>query len=147
MKIILIEDVENLGRAGEIVEVADGYGRNYLIPKHLALAANVRNIKNLEHQKKVVESRVSREQEISRSLADKIDGTAVEVTARVGEEGKLFGSITSADIAEELVKNGFEVDRKQIQLDSVIKSIGEYRVKVRVASGMSAEVVVTVSPE
>jgi large subunit ribosomal protein L9 len=147
MKVILIQDVENLGSAGDIVEVAKGYGRNFLIPRNLAVVASTRNIKKLEHQKNMVEAKVRKESEKSGSLLEKVDGQEVIVRANVGEEGKLFGSVTSADIAEELGKLGFAIDRKQIVLDSAIKSIGEHRMKVRVSSGLFAEIVVTVVPE
>jgi large subunit ribosomal protein L9 len=147
MKVILNQDVENLGSAGDIVEVAKGYGRNFLIPRNLAVVASTRNIKKLEHQKKMVEAKVKKESEKSRGLLEKVDGQEVIVRANVGEEGKLFGSVTSADIAEELGKLGFDIDRKQIVLDSAIKSIGEHRMKVRVSSGLFAEIVVTVVPE
>ncbi|MDH3259303.1 MAG: 50S ribosomal protein L9, partial [Deltaproteobacteria bacterium] len=139
MKVILIQDVQNLGSAGDIVEVAKGYGRNFLIPRNLAVVASTRNIKKLEHQKNMVEAKVRKESEKSGSLLEKVDGQEVIVRANVGEEGKLFGSVTSADIAEELGKLGFAIDRKQIVLDSAIKSIGEHRMKVRVSSGLFAE--------
>lgn len=147
MKIILVKDVANLGSAGDIVDVADGYGRNFLIPRNLAVVANTKNVKMLEHQKRIVEARLSKESEKAKTLVEKIDGQEVVVRAKVGEEGKLFGSITSADIAEELNKLGFEIDRKQIALDSAIKSVGEFRTKIRVSSGHFAEVTVTVIPE
>lgn len=147
MKIILVKDVETLGRAGEIVEVADGFGRNYLIPKELAVVADTRNLKMLEHQKSMVEAKVNKESEKARSIVEKLEGKEVTLKAKVGDEGKFFGSITSADIADGLNVLGFDVDRKQIILDSVIKSMGEHRVKVRVSSGVSAEVIVTVLPE
>lgn len=146
MKIILVEDVENLGSAGDIVEVADGYGRNFLIPQNLAVIANTRNIKNLEHQKRMVEARVKKEATRSKGLVENLEGKEVILRAKVGEEGKLFGSVTSADIAGELSNIGFEIDRKQILLDSAIKAIGEHRVKVRVTSGHFAEITVTVIP-
>ncbi|NIS75435.1 MAG: 50S ribosomal protein L9 [Deltaproteobacteria bacterium] len=147
MKVILIQDMENLGSAGDIVEVAKGYGRNFLIPRNLAVVASTRNIKKLEHQKNMVEAKVRKESEKSRSLLEKVDGQELIVRANVGEEGKLFGSVTSADIAEELGKLGFDIDRKQIVLDTAIRSIGEHRMKVRVSSGLFAEIVVTVVPE
>ncbi len=147
MKVILLQDVDNLGKAGDIVEVANGYGRNYLIPRKMAILANTRNLKMFEHQKKMVEVKVRREREKAKSLAEKLEGLEVVIRAKVGEGGKLFGSVTSADIAEELSKMGYDVDRKQIELDSVIKGIGEYTVKVRIASGVYGELKVTVAPE
>jgi large subunit ribosomal protein L9 len=147
MKIILVKDVENLGSAGDIVDVADGYGRNFLIPRNLAVVANTRNVKMLEHQKRMVEAKVNKDAEKAKTLVDKIEGQEVLVRAKVGEEGKLFGSITSGDIVEELEKLGFDIDRKQIVLDSAIKSVGEFRTKVRVSSGHFAEIIVTVAPE
>jgi large subunit ribosomal protein L9 len=147
MKIILVKDIENLGSAGDIVEVADGYGRNFLIPRNLAVVANTRNVKMLEHQKRMVEAKVKKGAEKAKSLVAEIEGQEVLVRAKVGEEGKLFGSITSGDIVEELKKLGFDIDRKQIVLDSAIKSVGEFRTKVRVSSGNFAEIIVTVVPE
>lgn len=147
MKIILVKDIENLGSAGDIVEVADGYGRNFLIPRNLAVVANTRNVKMLEHQKRMVEAKVKKGAEKAKSLVAEIEGQEVLVRAKVGEEGKLFGSITSGDIVEGLKKLGFDIDRKQIVLDSAIKSVGEFRTKVRVSSGNFAEIIVTVVPE
>ncbi|RMG59716.1 MAG: 50S ribosomal protein L9 [Deltaproteobacteria bacterium] len=147
MKVILLQDVENLGKAGDIIEVANGYGRNYLIPKKLAVLADTKNVKMFEHQKRMVEAKVRRMREKAKTLAEKLEGLELTIPAKVGEEGKLFGSVTSSDIAEELSRMGYDVDRKQIELESAIKSVGEYTVRVRVASGVTAELKVTVTPE
>ncbi len=146
MKVILIEDVDGLGRIGDIVDVASGYGRNYLIPKGFAILANRRNIKALEHEKGIHEKRAQKSRDRAEELSGKIDGTEVFISARVGEEGKLFGAVTSADIASALTEKGVEVDKKQVLLDSVIKTEGEHAVSIKTSPGVTAQVVVRVVP-
>src|SRR5512135_2349050 len=147
MKVILREDVEKLGKAGDIVKVADGYGRNFLIPKQLAVPADVRNVRTLEHDKRVIEARAKKARKAAESLAEKVAAVSLTLPARAGEEGKLFGAITSRDIAEALGKAGVIVDRKAIQLADPIKQVGDYKVKVRVAADVLPEISVSVVPE
>ena len=147
MKVILREDVEKLGKAGDIVKVADGYGRNFLIPRQLAVPADVRNVRALEHDKRVIEARAKKTRKAAESLAEKVAAVCVTLPARAGEEGKLFGAITSRDIAEALEKAGVAVDRKLVQLAEPIKQIGDYKVKVKLGADIVPEISVSVVPE
>lgn len=147
MKVILREDVENLGKAGEIVKVADGYGRNFLIPKNLAVLANVRNVKALEHDRQVIETRAKKVRKSAEAVAERLAAVALSFSAKAGEEGKLFGAITSRDIAEALEKQGIAVDRRQVLLADPIKQLGDYKVKVKLATELAPEVSVAVVAE
>ncbi len=147
MKVILREDVEKLGKAGDIVKVADGYGRNFLIPRNLAVPADVRNVRALEHDKRVIEARAKKTRKAAESLAEKVAAVSVTLPARAGEEGKLFGAITSRDIAEALEKAGVAVDRKHVQLAEPIKQLGDYKVKVKLGADIVPEISVSVVPE
>jgi large subunit ribosomal protein L9 len=147
MKVILREDVEKLGKAGEVVKVADGYGRNYLIPRQLALLANVRNMKTLEHDRRAIETRAKKTRKDSEAVAATLANLSLSLPAKAGEEGKLFGAVTSRDIAEALGKAGVNVDRKAIQLAEPIKQLGDYKVKVRVAADVVPEISVSVVSE
>ena len=147
MKIILREDVEKLGKAGEVVKVKDGYGRNYLIPRQLAVLANVRNMKALDHDRRTIETRAKKTRKTAEATAATLSAVSLVLPAKAGEEGKLFGAITSRDIAEALGKAGVIVDRKAIQLADPIKQVGDYKVKIRVAADVFPEISVSVVPE
>jgi large subunit ribosomal protein L9 len=147
MKVILREDIETLGRAGDVVKVADGYGRNYLIPRSLAVLADTRNLKALEHERKVIEARAKKARKSAEAQAERISAVALVIPAKAGEEGKLFGSVTSRDVAEALAKAGVEVDRRLVLLDEPIKQVGEYKVRVKVATDIVPEVSVSVVAE
>lgn len=147
MKVILREDIEKLGKAGEVVKVADGYGRNFLIPRQLALLANVRNMKTLDHDRRVIETRAKKDRKAAEGVAATLSGMSVAISAKAGEEGKLFGAVTTRDIAEALEKAGVKTERKSIQLAEPIKQLGEYKVKVRVAAEVVPEITVTVTAE
>ncbi len=147
MKVILREDVEKLGKAGEVVKVADGFGRNYLIPRKLAVLADVRSMKTLEHDRRVIETRAKKARKSAEATASTLSAVAITLTAKAGEEGKLFGAVTSRDIAEALGKAGVTVDRKAIQLPEPIKQVGDYKVKVRVAAEIVPEISVSVVAE
>ncbi len=147
MKIILREDVENLGKAGEVVKVKDGYGRNYLIPRRLAVLANVRNMKSLDHDRRTIETRAKKTRKTAEATAATLSAVSLILPAKAGEEGKLFGAITSRDIAEALGKAGVIVDRKAIQLADPIKQVGDYKVRIRVAADVLPEISVSVVPE
>jgi large subunit ribosomal protein L9 len=147
MKVILREDVEKLGKAGEVVKVADGYGRNFLIPRQLAVLANVRNMKTLEHDRRAIETRAKKARKGAEATAEVLAGVSLTIPAKAGEEGKLFGAVTSRDIAEALSRAGVAVDRKTIQLPEPIKQAGDYKVKVRVAAAIVPEISVRVVPE
>jgi large subunit ribosomal protein L9 len=147
MKIILREDVEKLGKAGEIVKVKDGFGRNYLIPQKLAVLANVRNMKALDHDRRTIDARSKKTRKNAEATAATLSAISLTLPAKAGEEGKLFGAITSRDIAEALGKAGVTVDRKAIQLAEPIKQVGDYKVKIRVAADVFPEISVSVVPE
>ena len=146
MKVILKEDVEGLGNAGDIVNVKDGYARNYLIPRGLALRATARNVKALEKQRQMVLQRINKERKRYEAFAAKLAELKVVIKKRAGEEGKLFGSVTTRDIAEALEQMGYELDRKRIVLDEPIKALGNYTVKVKLPYQVEAELAIEVVP-
>jgi len=144
MKVILREDVDKLGRMGDLVNVADGYARNYLLPRNLAALATTKNIKELEHQKRVIADRIKKEKTAAEEEAKKIGAVSVSIPAQVGEEGKLFGSVTSKDIAEAIAAQGFAIDKRKIVLEKPIKEIGTFMVPVKVHHDVTAQVKVEV---
>ena len=147
MKVILREDIENLGRAGDIVKVADGYGRNYLIPKRLAVLADVLNVRALEHDRRVIEARAKKIRKSAEELGAKLSTLSLTIPAKAGEEGKLFGAVTSRDIAEALDSAGVTVDRKLVLLPEPIKQVGDYKVKVKAGMDIAPEISVSVVAE
>jgi large subunit ribosomal protein L9 len=147
MKVILVQDVEKLGEIGDIVEVADGYGRNFLIPRRFAMAATAKNKRQLEHEQRLREDRIARARQEAETFAGTLQGVMCRFTRKAGDEGKLFGSVTAMDIAERLKEAGFEVDRRRIQLEQPIKSLGEFTVPVRLRTDVAALLKVTVAAE
>lgn len=147
MKVILKEDIPNLGKAGQIVNVKDGYARNFLFPKGLALLADEKNMKLLEYQKKKIEEEAKKKRQDAQSIAERLSQVNLKITAKAGEDQKLFGSITSKDIANALEKEGFAIDKKQITVLEPIKRIGEYEVEVKLHENITAKVKVTIIPE
>ena len=145
MKVILKEDVASLGKRGDTVKVSDGYARNYLIPKGLALEATGKNINVLEHTKKVIAQQSEKARKKAESLVQQFSGVTVKIPCKVGEMDKLFGSVTGKDIEKALVEKGFEVDKRQIVIEDPIKSLGEHRVKVKLYPGIFADIAVTVT--
>jgi large subunit ribosomal protein L9 len=145
MKVILQENVPNLGNVGEIVKVKDGYGRNYLVPNQLAVIADERNVARMDHQRRTADARAQKLLGEARGLAEKLSQTAVTIRRQAGEENKIFGSVTNRDIAEALAAEGFAIDKKQIVVDeSVIKNLGVFTVGVKLAPEVSADVKVYV---
>lgn len=144
MEIILLEDVANLGEMGEIVNVAAGYGRNYLIPKGMAEHASAERKSQIEHKLAVVEARREKEREAAREIVGDIDGVSISVPSRVGEEDRLYGSVTARDITDVLAQQGITVEHKQIQLDQPIRELGIYKIAIKLASGIYAHVLVWV---
>ncbi|HSD89884.1 MAG TPA: 50S ribosomal protein L9 [Kofleriaceae bacterium] len=138
MQIILTQDVENLGKAGELVSVRPGYGRNYLVPRGMAVTATVKNKNRLDHEKAVIERRVAKERATANEIATRINGMTLQFERQVGEDEKLFGSVTSRDIAEQLKKANVEIDHRWVQLDAAVKALGKYEVPVRLAAGVVA---------
>jgi len=147
MKVILREDIETLGKAGDIVKVADGYGRNFLIPRKLAVPADLRNLKALEHERRGIEARAKKLRKSAESLAESLSALSLTLAAKAGEEGKLFGAVTSRDIAEALAGAGVAVDRRQVLLEEPIKQVGDYKVKVKAGGSLVPEVSVSVVAE
>ena len=147
MRIILKEDVANLGRAGEIVTVKDGYGRNYLIPKQLAMPASNKNIRQLEHTQRLVNVHRRRTATESAELRAQIAAVKVEIAKLAGEEDKLYGSVTSSEIADALAAQGVKVDRRRLVIDEPIKSLGDHTVHIRLKEAEPAAFVVKVVAE
>ena len=147
MKIILTQDIHDLGLEGDILEVANGYARNYLLPKGFALEATTQNMKLLETRRKKIEAKRLRAKEEAEGLKQKMEALELCFTQKAGEEGKLYGSVTAIDIAEELEKQGIVVDRRKIVLDKPIKEVGEFEVKVKVYPEVTATLKVKVEAE
>jgi large subunit ribosomal protein L9 len=144
MRIVLRDDVDNLGRKGEVVDVADGYARNYLVPRGLALKASAGSQKQADAMKRNREVRESREREAAQAVAAQFEGRTISIKARAGGEGRLFGSVTSADIAEAVQKQtGAEIDRRKLALDEPLKELGGADVVVR----LHPDVVATIHVE
>ena len=146
-RVILRQDVTDLGRAGEIVDVKAGYARNYLIPQGLAYAASEGNVRRLENERRQARVSVEREKERAEGLAAELEGRSVSFKVRAGEEGRLFGSVTSVDIAEQLAREGVVIDRRDIMLDEPIKELGVFRVSVRLHADVRPELTVWVVAE
>ena len=148
MKVILLEDVVGAGRAGDVVDVASGYARNKLLPSGIALEANKANMKTLEHRRAKIAAKKTADKEMAQTLADQLDGKKVEFSAKAGESGKLFGSITAHDITESIKeKYSFELDRRKLLLDSPIKEIGEHAVRYRIYPEVEATIKVSVTAD
>lgn len=144
MKIILTENVENLGNIGDLVKVKPGYARNYLVPRGLAMEANMRNIKELEHQKRQMEHKMQKISQAANLLKAKIEAATCVISHRAGEEGKLYGAVTSMEIEGKLQDAGVEIDRKKIVLDEPIKTLGIHEVPVKLQAGVVATIKVNV---
>lgn len=147
MEVILMEDVVGIGKIGDVVKVKDGYGRNFLIPKKKAIQATVRNIKRLQHEKQLAQHHVQRVHQSTLALKEKISGLVCVVKKAAGETGKLFGSVTSMDIEAFFKENGIPVDKRQVQIEEPIKSIGVFEVPIRLMEGVTATLKVEVEAE
>lgn len=147
MQVILKENVKDLGHIGDVVNVKDGHARNFLIPKGLAVEANPKNLKALEHEKRKIQELVKKAKTAAEELAAKVSGTTVTIKAKTGEEDKLFGSVTAMDIADALKKEGIDIDKKKIVLDEPIKRLGSYTVNVKIHSDVSVQLNVQVVSE
>ncbi len=147
MKVILRQDVEDLGYEGDVVEVAKGYARNYLIPKGLGLEASSENIRMFEMQAKKIEVRKLRAREEAEQLRDRLAGITVTISQRAGEEGKLYGSVTSMDVAAEMENQGVVVDRRKILMDKPFKAVGEFDVPVKIYQNVIGRIKVVIQPE
>jgi large subunit ribosomal protein L9 len=144
MKVILREDLEGIGNIGEVLEVARGYARNYLLPRHKAVEATSRNLKTVEHAKRVIGDKAKKEKALLEEYAKTVSGTSVTIPVRVGKDDKLFGSVTTKDIADALHARGIEVDRRKILLDQPLKELGPSKVTIKLHSQVTAEITVVV---
>jgi len=144
MKVILQKDVPNLGDAGDIKDVADGYARNYLLPQKLVILANSSSQKAAEHQKRLIKFKKEKRKKVSEKLSESMSGIEIKLTAQVGDEDKLFGSITTMDIAKQLKTLGFEIDKRKIQMEQPIKELGEFEIPVKLEEGLTAKIKVIV---
>lgn len=148
MKVVLRQDVPKLGEAGSVKDVAGGYARNFLIPQGLAVYATTGELKMAAHNQAVKDRKIARQEEQLQSLADKIEGQSLVFTARAGEGGRLFGSVTAADVAQQLSeKIGEEIDRRKVVLEEPLRSLGNFKVGVHLVGRLRPEVTVTINPE
>ncbi|MFQ5769783.1 MAG: 50S ribosomal protein L9 [bacterium] len=147
MKIILKQDFQDLGNIGDIVEVKDGYARNYLIPRQIALQATPKNMNFLEQEKKRAATKETKEKRIAEQLAKKLENISLTATVAVGEEDKVFGAVTSQNIATLLNAKGFDIDRRKIQLEDPLKALGVYEVAIKLHSEVETKIKVWVVKE
>ena len=147
MKVILKQHIDSLGKAGELVKVADGYARNFLIPKGLAAEANERNLKTFEHEKKRILLQAEKIQKQAEEMAAKLSAVECKIARRVGEQEKLFGSVGVKDIEDALTAQGVEIEKRNILLDEPLKTLGEFPVRIKLSAGVTAEIKVTVIAE
>jgi len=147
MEVILREHVDNLGRRGEIVKVADGYARNFLLPRKLALPATTGNKKHVERERKIMETREAEEKGQAEGLAARLAAIDISITRRVGDTDQLYGSVTASDIADFLKSKGFEVDRRKLILPEPIKEVGEHKVPLKLHRDVTVPLVVKVVQE
>ncbi len=147
MEVILKEDVVNLGSRGDVVKVADGYGRNYLLPRKLAMQATENNKAVIEQMKAAAARRSATEKAQAEDLVKKLEPVALAFMRKAGEQGHLFGSVTSSDIAAELARQGFEIDRRRIVLNEPLKSVGDFKVSIKLHREVTAQVKVSVHAE
>jgi large subunit ribosomal protein L9 len=147
MEVILREHVDNLGKRGDLVKVADGYARNYLLPRKMALLATEGNKKVIERERVKFDAKEAEEQGVAQAIADRLGSVEIEIARRVGETDALFGSVTNADIGEALTAKGFDIDRRTIQLHEPIKKLGDYLVPVKLHRDVVVNLKVKVSAE
>jgi len=147
MKVILRQPVKGLGEKGDVIQVHDGYGRNYLIPQQLAWEANEKNVRRLKEEKRREEEKDEKILRSARALSTKLDKASCTIPVKVGEEEKIFGSVTSSDIREALLSQGIDVDKKDILLDEPIKELGVYIVEVKIHEKVTGRVKVWVVKE
>jgi large subunit ribosomal protein L9 len=144
MRVILREDMDNLGKAGEVVSVRPGYGRNYLLPQGFAVPATEKDVARLQHEQRTIATRVAKLAKELQSEADRLSQVSVSLTRQVGEEDKLYGSVTNRDIADALAEQGLKVDAKKIQLEEPIKTLGMSTVQIKLGRNVAATIKVWV---
>jgi large subunit ribosomal protein L9 len=147
MEVILREHVDNLGRRGDVVKVADGYARNYLLPRKLALAVTEANKRQIERERVAAEARDAEEKAGAQAIAQRVNALEIEIARRVGENNTMYGSVTTADVAAALHAKGFDVEKRKIVLHEPIKSVGEHTIPVKIHREVTAQVKVKVVPE
>jgi large subunit ribosomal protein L9 len=147
MEVILRETIDSLGRAGQVVKVADGYARNYLLPRKLAYLATPGNLKVIESERYSLLKKEAKQKDDADKLKTMLDTVEVTVRRKVGEQNTLYGSVTNADVADELVKKGYEIEKRKIHMEDHIKSIGEYQIPVRLFKDVTAHVKLKVEAE
>ncbi|MFL6192967.1 MAG: 50S ribosomal protein L9 [Thermoanaerobaculia bacterium] len=147
MRVILLSDHRHLGRRGEVVDVKTGYGRNFLVPQGLALEASDANVKFFEHQRSKIDARHAKERDEAQAIANRMADLRLEIPKRVGETDTLYGSVTAGDIADILESKGFTVDRRRIEIDGGIKTLGEHPVRIELHPEVVAQVTVSVVRE
>ena len=144
MKVILQRDIANLGEAGDIKDVSDGFARNFLLPKKLVILANESSQRAIEHQRKLVKIKKEKRKKESEKLMESVNSLELQIAAQVGEEEKLFGSVTAMDISRALKEKGFEIDKRKIHIEEPIKKLGDYEVSIKLDEGLTARVKVSV---
>ena len=147
MEIILRETIDSLGRAGQVVKVADGYARNYLLPRKLAYLATPGNLKVIEFEKQSLLRKESKQKEESEKLRELLDAVEITIRRKVGEQNALYGSVTNSDVADELEKKGFQIEKRKIHMDDHIKTLGEFSVPIRLFKDVTAHVKLKVEAE
>lgn len=147
MQVILKEDVHNLGKAGELVKVKPGYGRNFLIPQGKAVIATASNVKQIEHEKKLIAAKQAQLGKDAQAMADRLASVEVQIERQAGEEDKLFGSVTSRDIAEALKDKGVTIDHRKVHMAEPIKTIGYHTIEIRLGTGITGKIKVVVVPK
>ena len=147
MQVILKEDVHNLGKAGELVKVKPGFGRNYLIPQGKAVVATAGNVKQIEHEKKLIAAKQAQLSKDAQAMADRLGSVEVQIERQVGEEDKLFGSVTSRDIESALKDKGISIDHKKVHMPEPIKTIGYHTVEIKLGTGVTGKIKVVVVPK
>jgi large subunit ribosomal protein L9 len=147
MEIILRETIDSLGRAGEVVKVADGYARNYLLPRKLAYPATPGNRKVIEFERQSLLRKEAKQKEDAEKLLQMLEGLEISIRRKVGEQDALYGSVTNSDVAEELEKKGFQIEKRKIHMDDHIKALGEYSIPIRLFKDVTAHVKLKVEAE
>jgi large subunit ribosomal protein L9 len=147
MQVILKEDIHNLGKAGEVVTVKPGFGRNFLIPQGKAAVATAGNVAAIEHQKKLIAAKNAKLSKDAQAIADRLAQVELQIERAVGEEDKLFGSVTSRDIGEALAQKGIQLDHKKLVVAETIKTIGIHTVEAKLGQGVTARIKVVVAPK
>jgi large subunit ribosomal protein L9 len=147
VEVILKEDIENLGKIGEVVRVRDGFARNYLLPRGLVLEANKKNLRLFEHQKKIVADQKQKIMKSAQAVGEQLSGVELTIPMRAGEEGRLFGSVTNMQLEKALKERGLNVDRRKIQLEQPIKTLGDYEIPVRLSAELTVMLKLSVVPE